>query len=520
MRFKQRILVGLLSGLAAALTMTLVMLALRWVFGVPTPSEMFGDRMVPTYSAGEFLGLLERLGGYNRAKQLGVTSVLGGQLAVGIISGAIYSMLRSASVSRNGRTSSSRAFAGSAFLVTLVIAFWIASILFLEPVLNVSFAGLPPSRAKVATEIGLAVSYITYAGTLALMYRWMSGRIETTGSVTKPGRRIVVAAGMAAGLGAILVFALQRFYRVATFSYDGTQYIGPEVEPITPNNRFYTVTKNIVDPAVDRSFWRFQVAGLVDHPRMYNYEALSQFETVTQEATLMCISNWVGGGLMSNAVWEGLRLRDLLLASGPREGVVEVMFRSVDGYADTISFDRAMEPTTLVAFRMNGEPLPRTHGYPARIIVPGMFGEKNVKWVTRVELVDYDAKGFYEQQGWGPNFSVPTRSRFDFPYYDQTIKFTRVVELKGIAFGGDRGVSKVEVSVDGGKEWRPARVDYPGTRLSWALWSVDWNPPAPGVYSLVVRSTDGKGELQSAVDRGTVPEGATGLHRVKLTIET
>jgi DMSO/TMAO reductase YedYZ molybdopterin-dependent catalytic subunit len=292
------------------------------------------------------------------------------------------------------------------------------------------------------------------------------------------------------------------------------------VQPITPNARFYTVTKNIIDPDVKPSFWRFQVTGMVERPRTYNFDALSAISPVTQETTLMCISNWVGGGLMSNAVWEGVPLRELILASGPREGVVEVMFRSVDGYADTVSFDKAMDPTTLVAFKMNGQPLPRTHGYPARIIVPGMFGEKNVKWVTRVELVDYDAKGFYEQQGWGPNFTVPTRARFDFPYYDQTIKLASVIELKGIAFGGDRGVSRVEVSIDGGTTWRQARIDYPGTQLSWALWTYDWSGAAPGEYVLVVRATDGDGELQSSVERGTVPEGATGYHRVKLKIET
>jgi DMSO/TMAO reductase YedYZ molybdopterin-dependent catalytic subunit len=168
---------------------------------------------------------------------------------------------------------------------------------------------------------------------------------------------------------------------------------------------------------------------------------------------------------------------------------------------------------------MNGEELPQRHGYPVRVIVPGMFGEKNVKWVTRIELLDYDAKGFYEKQGWGPTFIVPTRARFDFPYYDQTVPFASPLALKGVAFGGDRGVSRVEVSVDGGSAWREARLEYQGTKLTWALWRYHWEPPGPGEYKLVVRAIDGSGVTQTAEERGTVPDGATGYHRVVLKLE-
>jgi DMSO/TMAO reductase YedYZ molybdopterin-dependent catalytic subunit len=258
---------------------------------------------------------------------------------------------------------------------------------------------------------------------------------------------------------------------------------------------------------------------MVEHSRVYSFDDLRALPDVSQETTLMCISNWVGGGLMSNAVWKGISLRSLIEASGPKPRVVEVLFRAVDGYTDTISFEKAMEPTIIAAYEMNGEALPHRHGYPLRIIVPGMFGEKNVKWVTRIELLDYDAKGFYETQGWGPNFNVPTRARLDFPYYDQAVPFAARVALKGIAFGGDRGVDRVEVSVDGGNTWRETKLDYHGTRLTWALWSHNWEPPMPGEYKLVVRATDGSGATQTAVDRGTAPEGATGYHRVALRLE-
>lgn len=228
----------------------------------------------------------------------------------------------------------------------------------------------------------------------------------------------------------------------------------------------------------------------------------------------MCISNPVGGGLMSNAVWQGVPLRSLLESAGPRSGVMEVVFRSVDGYTDTVSLDKALEPTTLLAYRMNGEPLPQRHGYPLRVVVPGLFGEKSAKWLTRIELVEGDRKGFYEQQGWGPTFVIPTRSRFDAPDFGAPLPSGTSVRLKGVAFGGDRGVSRVEVSADGGRAWQEARIDYPGSRLTWALWSHEWRPAGPGEYQLVVRATDGTGALQIATERGTAPQGATGYHQV------
>ena len=170
---------------------------------------------------------------------------------------------------------------------------------------------------------------------------------------------------------------------------------------------------------------------------------------------------------------------------------------------------------------MNGAPLPARHGYPVRIIVPGLFGEKNVKWVTRIELADRHVKGFYAQQGWGPNFVIPTTSRFDRPYNDEAITPQRgaAVPLKGIAFAGARGISSVEVSFDDALTWHEARIDYRGSPLAWVLWSFDWHPAQPGRYMLAVRATDGMGTLQTAEERSFAPEGATGYHRITVRVE-
>ena len=517
--------VTLFSGLTASLAMTLVMALLRWGLGIPTPSELLGDRVAPTISAGEFLGLLQRFGGYNQLKQLGVGSVLAGQAVVGILGALVLTVIERRRLEKDpgahGRHRASNA--ALCFVIGLVLVFWVATLIALWPVLNTSFSGWPPELATGATAIGALVSYTAYGLALVAAHDFITRRVVSAESELlrreATRRRRFLAGGAMAMLATSAAGALSRLYYLATFNYDGRQYIGQEVKAVTPNDLFYTVTKNVIDPDVYKSLWRLEVAGMVERPRDYSLEDLKALRNVNQETTLMCISNWVGGGLMSNAVWRGVPLRDLIEAAGPTQGIVKVFFRAVDGYTDTISYDKAMEPATMVAYEMNGEDLPRKHGYPVRVIVPGMFGEKNVKWVTRIELLDHDGKGFYERQGWGPTFVVPTRARFDFPYYDQAISFVSPVPLKGIAFGGDRGISRVEVSVDDGYAWREAKLEYKGTKLTWVLWSYDWEPPGAGEYKLMVRATDGSGAIQTAEERGTVPDGATGYHRVTLKIE-
>ncbi|MDQ2998104.1 MAG: molybdopterin-dependent oxidoreductase [Chloroflexota bacterium] len=243
------------------------------------------------------------------------------------------------------------------------------------------------------------------------------------------------------------------------------------------------------------------------------------FPQVQQETTLMCISNEVPGGLMSNAVWQGVPLATLLEAAGPQARVVEVLLHAADGYTDTIPFAKALDPTTLLVYAMNGEPLPDRHGYPARLLVPGLYGEKSVKWITRVELVNQDVKGFYERQGWGPNFTIRPRARIDQPVGDLVIAAgSTSVPIKGVAFGGNRGVARVDVSLDDGQSWQLATLDSATSPLAWVFWSYAWSAPGPDTYIIVARATDGDGLLQTATVHGTAPEGATGYHRIMVQV--
>jgi DMSO/TMAO reductase YedYZ molybdopterin-dependent catalytic subunit len=517
---------GFFAGLVASVLMTLLMALLRTGLGVATPAELIGDRLVPTLTIEAFFRLFHRFGGYNQLKQVGVISVLAGQLAVGALGGVLYAFVverqRLRTLQPTGPLGSSRG--GLRCVALFVGVLWLTTLGVLWPVLGTHYGGLPPGRATVVTTLGLLFSYAGYGCALLLAYG-MSTRGASSG-ISSPlgqplGRRAVLVGGLG-GMAAVAAYALlRRLYQRATFSYDGTRYSGPDLQPMTPNDRFYVVTKNVIDPCVHRSVWRLEVRGLVKRPQTYRYEDLVAMLATTQETTLECISNIVGGGLMSNAMWTGVPMRRLIEAARPRPGVVKVLLHAADGYTDTLAFEKAMDPTTLVVYEMNGAPLPERHGYPVRIIVPGLFGEKNVKWVTQIELVNYNAKGFYERQGWGPNFVIPTCSRFDQPYDGQQIRLAlaAATPLKGVAFAGTRGVQRVEISLDNGRTWHEAKIDYTGSPMAWVLWSYDWRPTQPGEYKLAVRATDGMGVLQTPEERSPSPEGATGYHRVSALIE-
>ena len=490
--------------------MTATMLFLAWIFGVATPLVIFGDRISVFIPADQFLSLMGRVGGYNNMKQLGVGSVIGGQLLVGALGGIIYALVM--------RRRDRNRFFVSATIFSLLPLIGFGS--FLWPVLGTHYHGLPINRASIVTLAGLVAAFVVFERTLVLAFHYLTQpRVQINDEEFSPpiGRRALITGGialLAAGGGAEL---LRRLYRAATFSYDGTQYKGRIVRPITPNDQFYCVTKNVVDPEVNADLWRLEITGLVETRQTYHLDRLKSLPAVEQETTLMCISNGLDAGLMSNAKWKGVPMKVLLGAATPAAGATKVRLHGVDNYTDTFPLEKALDPTTLVVYEMNGETLPDRHGFPARVIVPGYFGEKHVKWITRIEVADESAIGFYEKQGWGPDFIVPTRSRIDEPDAESTFPGAAAangVAVRGVAFGGDRGISRVEVSFDDTATWQEAKLDYPGTKLTWALWSCDWRPAAAGNYALVVRATDGEGVVQEWDEERPFKSGTTGFHRI------
>jgi DMSO/TMAO reductase YedYZ molybdopterin-dependent catalytic subunit len=509
------IFAGLLAGFVAAVVMTTAMLLLA-ALGVATPLVIIGDRLSVFIPPGPFLSLMGKVGGYNHLKQLGVGSTIAGQLAVGAIAGAIFAL-----VVRRTRGHVTAIWTMLVFVLLPVVVFAIA----LWPVLGTSYIGLPIQVARLVTLIGFALCVFLFERTLVTGFRFL-----TTQNIARDnyeftpvvGRRAFVLGtiGLAAAGGGVAL--ARKLYRAATFSYDGTQYKGSMVQPITPNDLFYCVTKNVIDPKVNVDLWHLEIGGLVQNAATWRFQDLIGFKPTTQETTLMCISNGLDAGLISNAVWKGLPLRDLLDQAGVLSGAARVRLHGVDNYTDTIPLEKAMEPTTLLAYEMNGAPLPDRHGYPLRVIVPGYFGEKNVKWLTRVEVTDANAKGFYEAQGWGPDFTTPTRSRVDVPEdwaFVSLGKLTVPIEVKGIAFGGDRGISRVELSFDDGQTWSDAEIYYSGGNLAWSLWKAQWTPARAGDYPLLVRATDGEGNVQEWEEARGPFSGVSGLHKINVRVK-
>ncbi|HEY0369837.1 MAG TPA: molybdopterin-dependent oxidoreductase [Chthoniobacterales bacterium] len=504
---------GLLAGIIAGIVMTGVMLLLTSALRMATPLTIMGDRLSVFFDADSFLRLMGRVGGYNHMKQLGVASVIFGQVVLGGIGGVVYA-LNALKLSRAGR----RTLSIGVFVILPLIAVTAA----LWPVLGTHYGGYPIKPAIAITLVGLLVSFIAFERTLVIAFHGLVTRAPSLPAdveFSPPLARRALILGslglLVAGGGAALV---RKLWQVASFSYDGTQYKGEAVQAITPNELFYCVTKNVIDPAVDESVWRLDVNGLVRQRQTYKTDRLRALPTVTQETTLMCISNGLDAGLMSNAVWKGVPMKALLDAAGPQPEAHRVRLHGVDNYTDTIPIEKALDPATLVVFEMNGEPLPQRHGFPARVIVPGYFGEKSVKWITRLELAPDDAIGFYQKQGWGPNFIVPIRSRIDTPYHDAWITADQSVPVRGVAYGGTRAIQRVELSTDDGNSWTDAKIDYPGAKLSWALWSFDWQPSAPADYVLTVRATTDDGQVQQYDPGRPFKSGTTGFHKILVHI--
>ncbi|HSE98638.1 MAG TPA: molybdopterin-dependent oxidoreductase, partial [Blastocatellia bacterium] len=278
---------------------------------------------------------------------------------------------------------------------------------------------------------------------------------------------------------------------------------------------FYEVSKNPFDPLVDAGRWRLEVAGLVENPLSLSFDEIKAMPDVEQYATLECIDNKVGGDLIGNAQWRGVQLRDVLQKAGLKEGVRDLVLRASDDYTDSIPPGRAMAEGTILAYEMNGEPLTASHGFPLRLIVPGIFGMKNVKWIKRIEAVDYDFKGYWQSRGWDDRAEYKTMSRIDVP--DDEIEGSTTIA--GVAFAGDRGVTKVEVSVDGGRSWETAEIKPALSPYSWVLWHKQWTPSQKGRHTLVVRATDGLGITQTSQYAPAAPSGTSGHHRLTIEVE-
>lgn len=330
----------------------------------------------------------------------------------------------------------------------------------------------------------------------------------------------LVAAGAVAGsrLARIASTVGQEVYAQGLFSR--VRGLPPEV---TSTRDFYIVSKNPpgFDPVIDVNRWKLELAGLVPSPTRLTYEEIRAMPAVERYHTLECISNEIGGDLISNAKWRGVPLANVLArAGGVSSKTVHIVFRAADGYTESLPAADALNPETLLVYEMNGEQLPTKHGFPVRLLVPGRFGMKNPKWITRIEAIDTGFLGYWERSGWSDRAIVQTMSKLTTPTSGATVRVGEEVGLGGVAFAADRGIREVEFSIDDGKSWQPAEVKSPLGKHTWVLWAAVWKPPAPGDYVLRVRARDGLGVWQPSAETATLPDGATGYHRIRLRVRS
>ncbi|MET7867027.1 sulfite oxidase [Micromonospora taraxaci] len=354
----------------------------------------------------------------------------------------------------------------------------------------------PESRRRFLTGSGVLLGTAVVAG---LGGRWLAGRRGVSAARDAIRLPAPVAPAPAVPAGADLSLAQLAPY-------------------VTSNLGFYRIDTALVVPQVDPDTWRLRIHGRVGTERTYTYADLLARPLVERYVTLACVSNEVGGDLIGNARWLGVPLRELLDEVDPDEDADQVVGRSVDGWTcGTPTAALRDGRDALLAVGMNGEPLPVEHGFPVRMVVPGLYGYVSAcKWVTELELTrfaDFDA--YWVPRGWSAQGPIKTQSRIDAPRRRNRLT-PGPITVAGVAWAQHRGIRRVEVRVDGGP-WQEATLAPTVSVDTWVQWSWSWDA-TPGEHRLQVRATDATGETQTERTQGVAPDGATGWHTVTVTV--
>ncbi|MEU8900437.1 molybdopterin-dependent oxidoreductase [Nocardia sp. NPDC048505] len=286
----------------------------------------------------------------------------------------------------------------------------------------------------------------------------------------------------------------------------------------TPNDRFYRVDTALQLPALLSADWRLRIHGMVDRPVELDFDDLRRRTAVERVITLTCVSNEVGGDLAGTASWLGYPLADLLTEAGVRPDADMLLSRSVDGFTAGTPLSEILDGRdALLAIGMNGEPLPIEHGYPARLLVPGLYGYVSAtKWVIDLEVTRFDrATAYWTDRGWAARAPIKTASRVDVPPAFATLP-AGPVTVAGVAWAQQRGITAVEVQVDD-QPWQQATLTAEYSRDTWRQWTWQW-PATPGTHTLRVRATDGSGQVQTDQRTTPFPDGSTGWHNRVVTI--
>ena len=409
---------------------------------------------------------------------------------------------------------------------------------------------------------GVAV-YFVAAGKLALLaplasiavgigvFRWLHARALAAARADEPpapeepgdgtSRRSALIAGggvavgaAAVGIGSQLVISSQS----AAASRAGVRELRPvqRAEPvppdaaftklgtppfITPNSEFYRVDTVVLKvPQLTTAEWQLRIHGMVDEEMTFGYADIRGMPLVERTITQVCVSNPVGGEYISTTKYAGVELRELLRRAGVRRGAQQLFSTSSDGFTIGTPVDvvLAKDRGALLAIGMNDEPLPFEHGFPARMVVPGLYGYVSAtKWVVDMELTTWQARTpYWLERGWARRAPVKTQSRIDQPAGSETVSAGKVT-VAGVAWRPHIGIAKVEVRLDGGP-WQEAALGAEYNIDTWRMWHTTFDV-SPGSHQVSVRATDNSGYIQTEQRTGTLPDGATGRHTVAFSAE-
>jgi DMSO/TMAO reductase YedYZ molybdopterin-dependent catalytic subunit len=548
-RFK----LGFVAGLAAGVVASGVMLLVSTVFGGISLPEEFGSEITALMPPSMFAYLHQLIGG--DAKYYLFYIILVGQCLVFALSGGLYNLAigSRAVTSRTGATRTQLDWLDG---VVLACVLWLLTGILLLPATGAGIFGSQTAIGLQNSMISLAAVGLVYGLLFAAFQDWLviaiyrRGKNKATSTEDEDedeetgfglSRRTLLKRGfIIAGIG-LLGIAAYRFISEggATVSapvgrlvqqfkskivpppvpnYGQIQPVQGLSHEITSNDQFYIVSKNLFsDPTVNASSWNLVINGEVEHPFSLTYQQLLALPMKKQYESLECISNEVGGPYMSNALWEGVPLNDLLQRAGIKAGASKVVFYAADDYSDSIHLSKALEPTTLLAVHMNGATLPDGHGFPVRMLVPGIYGMKHCKWLTRIQVVNTDYQGYWQQRGWSDEAPVRLNSRIDTPLTGSTLPANRPNYIAGVAFSGNKGISEVDVSLDNGDSWQRATLKRPYSDLTWVLWELPWTAK-PGNYTIIVRAIDLEGNVQDPNPAPPLPNGSSGYHTISVSV--
>jgi len=329
--------------------------------------------------------------------------------------------------------------------------------------------------------------FIAAGGVLAVIGRYLGGSVPEAAS---PGVPIPVPAGTDLGIAGLTPI-------------------------VVPNSSFYRIDTRLDVPRVDETNWNLRIHGMVDREVTLTYADLQQMAQQDQFVTIACVSNDVGGRLVGNALWSGVKLMPVLETAGVSPEATQLVGRSFDGWTAGFPTEHlaGAGKDAMIVLQMNHEPLPAAHGFPARLIVPGLFGYVSAtKWITEIELTTLEAfDAYWVPLGWSKLGPILTQSRIDLPRPGAQVPIGQV-EVAGVAWAPTRGISKVEVHLDSG-DWVEAQLSVPLSTAAWVQWRATVDVTG-GPHVLMVRATDGTGETQDATRTAPAPSGARGYHTV------